>query len=184
MANEVWRETFTRIFLIMNVIKGAFVWNQSGIRIIGIMGVSVSLGAILISEYLDFHSGYSAPRSSKEQNSRNTFRNIFLFRNIPNERALKLAQTASQWRRQQLDSQSSPWNCRCCSFIHISHHHLDGFSSLLCSHFISYFFRCRRHFSSKVHTWDYSSRASVFLLRPWIFLTSSLSLQSFQSWIT
>ena len=43
--------------------KGAFVWDQSGIRIIGIMRVSVCLGAILIPEYLDFHSGYSAPRS-------------------------------------------------------------------------------------------------------------------------
>lgn len=30
--------------------KGAFVWDQSGIRIIGIMQVSVSLGAILIPE--------------------------------------------------------------------------------------------------------------------------------------
>ena len=34
-------------------IKGAFVWDQSGIRIIGIMQVSVCLGAILIPEYLD-----------------------------------------------------------------------------------------------------------------------------------
>ena len=40
--------------------KGAFVRDQSGIRIIGIMQVSVCLGAILIPEYLDFHSGYSA----------------------------------------------------------------------------------------------------------------------------
>ena len=39
--------------------KGAFVWDQSGIRIFGIMRVSVCLGAILIPEYLDFHSGYS-----------------------------------------------------------------------------------------------------------------------------
>ena len=43
--------------------QGAFVWDQSGIRIIGIMRVSVCLGAILILEYLDFHSGYSTPRS-------------------------------------------------------------------------------------------------------------------------
>ena len=35
------------------------------------------MGAILIPEYLDFHS-------AQEQNSRN----LFLFRNIPNERAL------------------------------------------------------------------------------------------------
>ena len=34
-------------------ILGAFVWDQSGIRIIGIMQVSVCLGAILIPEYLD-----------------------------------------------------------------------------------------------------------------------------------
>ena len=33
--------------------KGAFVWDQSGIRIIGIMQGSVCLGAILIPEYLD-----------------------------------------------------------------------------------------------------------------------------------
>ena len=42
---------------------GAFVWDQSGIRIVGIMQVSVCLRAILIPEYLDFHSGYSSPRS-------------------------------------------------------------------------------------------------------------------------
>ena len=48
---------------IQNEIKGAFVWDQSGIRIIGILRVSVRLGAILIPEYLDFHSGYSTPRS-------------------------------------------------------------------------------------------------------------------------
>ena len=45
------------------IIKGTFVWDQSGIRIIGIMRVSVCLGAILIPEYLDFHSGYSSLRS-------------------------------------------------------------------------------------------------------------------------
>ena len=44
-------------------ILGAFVWDQSGIRIIGIMQVSVCLGAILIPEYLNFHSGYSSPMS-------------------------------------------------------------------------------------------------------------------------
>ena len=38
-------------------------WDQSRIRIIGIMRVSVCLGAILIPDYLDFHSSYSAPRS-------------------------------------------------------------------------------------------------------------------------
>jgi len=44
-------------------IKGAFVWDQSGIRIIEIMRVSVCLGAMLIPEYLDLYSSYSAPRS-------------------------------------------------------------------------------------------------------------------------
>ena len=43
--------------------KGAFVWDQSGIRIIGIMQVSVRLAALPIPEYLDFQSGNSAPRS-------------------------------------------------------------------------------------------------------------------------
>ena len=40
-------------------------FSQSGIRIIGIIQESVCLGAtcILIPEYLDFHSGYSAARS-------------------------------------------------------------------------------------------------------------------------
>ena len=35
------------------ITQGTFVWDQSGIRIIGIMRVSVCLGAILIPEYLD-----------------------------------------------------------------------------------------------------------------------------------
>ena len=48
---------------LIHSIKGAFDWDQSGIRTIEIMRVSVCLGAILVSEYLDFHSGYSAPRS-------------------------------------------------------------------------------------------------------------------------
>ena len=51
------------------------------------MRVSVCLGAILIPEYLDLHSGYFY---SQEQNSWNIFRNVF--RNIPNERALNLNQ--------------------------------------------------------------------------------------------
>ena len=50
------------------------------------MQVSVCLGAILIPEYLDSHSGYSAPRRRIARII--IFRNIFLFRNIPNERAL------------------------------------------------------------------------------------------------
>ena len=43
--------------------QGAFVWDQSGIRITGIIQVSVCLGAILIPDYPDFHSGYFTPRS-------------------------------------------------------------------------------------------------------------------------
>ena len=43
--------------------RARFVWDQSGIRITGIMQVSVRLAALPIPEYLDFHSGYSAPRS-------------------------------------------------------------------------------------------------------------------------
>ena len=37
-----------------NQSEGAFVWDQSGIRITGIMRVCVCLGAILIPESLDF----------------------------------------------------------------------------------------------------------------------------------
>ena len=40
-----------------------FVWDQCGIRIIGLMRVSVCSGAILIPEQLDFHPSYSAPSS-------------------------------------------------------------------------------------------------------------------------
>ena len=41
------------LYFVWLLFKGAFVWDQSGIRIIGIMQVSVCLGAILIPEYLD-----------------------------------------------------------------------------------------------------------------------------------
>ena len=50
--------------------QGAFVWDQSGIRITAIMRVCVCLGAILIPESLDFHSGYSAPWSRIAARSR------------------------------------------------------------------------------------------------------------------
>ena len=65
--------------------KGAFVWDQSGIRIIGIMQGKVCLAALPIPEYLDFHSGYSAPRSRIGRiNSR-----IYSYSRIfPNEHAL------------------------------------------------------------------------------------------------
>ena len=68
-----------------NPIKGAFVWDQSGIRILGIMQVSVRLAALPIPEYLDFHSGYSAPRSRIA----GIYSRIYsYFRIFPNERAL------------------------------------------------------------------------------------------------
>ena len=54
------------------------------------MRVSVCLGVVPIPEYVDFHSGYSASRSRIAGiYSGDIFRNIFLFRNIPNERTLK-----------------------------------------------------------------------------------------------
>ena len=66
-------------------LKGAFVWYQSGIRIIGIMQVSVRLAALPIPEYLDFHSGYSAPRSRIA----GIYSRIYSYSRIfPNERAL------------------------------------------------------------------------------------------------
>ena len=64
--------------------KGEFVWDQSGIRIIGIMQVSVRLAALPIPEYLDFHSGYSAPRSRIA----GIYSRIYSYSRIfPNERA-------------------------------------------------------------------------------------------------
>ena len=53
------------------------------------MQVSVCLGAILIPEYLDSILAILL-LGAEEQNSRNIFRNTFLFRNIPNERALSI----------------------------------------------------------------------------------------------
>ena len=43
---------------------------------------------------------------SQEQNSRNIFRNIFLFRNIPNERTLKLYLNSSMYHRNIFGSSS------------------------------------------------------------------------------
>ena len=67
------------------------------------MQVSVRLAALPIPEYLDFHSGYSAPRS---QNSRNIFQNIFLFQNIPKQtrpkRSRRLFVYVIAWARGQL----------------------------------------------------------------------------------
>ena len=65
--------------------NGAFVWDQSGIRIIGIMQVSVRLATLPIPEYLDFHSGYSAPRSRIAV----IYSRIYSYSTIfPNERGL------------------------------------------------------------------------------------------------
>ena len=65
--------------------EGAFVWDQSGIRIIGMMQVSVRLAALPIPEYLDSHSGYSAPRSRIA----GIYSRIYSYSRIfPNERAL------------------------------------------------------------------------------------------------
>ena len=67
-------------------VKGAFVWDQSGIRKIGIMQVSVCLGATFIPAGIP---RFPFPLfCSQGQNNRNIFRNVFLFRNIPNECAL------------------------------------------------------------------------------------------------
>ena len=52
------------------------------------MQVSVRLAALPISEYLDFHSGYSAPRSRIA----GTYSRIYSYTRIfPNERAPSLA---------------------------------------------------------------------------------------------
>ena len=48
---------------------GAFLSDQSGIRMIGIMRASVCLGAILIPEYLDFHSGHSSYSGISQTNA-------------------------------------------------------------------------------------------------------------------
>ena len=76
LKNEVRYETST---------MGAFVWDQSGIRIIGIMQVSVRLAALPITEYLDFHSSYAAPWSRIA----GIYSRIYSYSRIfPNERAL------------------------------------------------------------------------------------------------
>ena len=67
--------------------EGAFVWDQSGIRITGIMQISVRLAALPIPEYLDFHSGYSAPRSRIA----GIYSTIYSYsRLFPNERTLSV----------------------------------------------------------------------------------------------
>ena len=68
--------------------KGAFVWDQSGIRIIGKTRLSVSLGAILIPEYLDFHSGYYALRRKIAGIYFGMCSGIYSYSGIPNQRTL------------------------------------------------------------------------------------------------
>ena len=59
--------------------------GSSGIRIIGIIQVSVRLAAPPIPAYLDFHSGYSSPRSRIA----GIYSRIYSYSRIfPNERAL------------------------------------------------------------------------------------------------
>ena len=80
------------------VSKGAFFWDQSGIRLIQIIRVSIFLGA-------NYHFGIPGFPfrlfCSQEQNSRNIsrnkFQNILLFRNIPNEHALKKVVVLCRW---------------------------------------------------------------------------------------
>ena len=57
ISNRLKRNNFSSCRL-KRLSKGAFVWDESGIRIIGIMQVSVRLAALPIPEYLDFHSSY------------------------------------------------------------------------------------------------------------------------------
>ena len=47
----------------LNSTKGAFFWDYSGIGILGIDGISVLLGAIPFSEWMEYHSVHSAPGS-------------------------------------------------------------------------------------------------------------------------
>ena len=66
--------------------KGAFVWDQSGLRIIGIIQVSVCLGVILIPEYLDSILAILLPSRIAGIYSRiHSYSGIF-----PNERALRI----------------------------------------------------------------------------------------------
>ena len=44
-------------------IEGAFFWDYSGIGILGIDGFCILLGAILFSEWTEYHSVHSAPDS-------------------------------------------------------------------------------------------------------------------------
>ena len=78
------------LYEVRQVFKGTFVWDQSGIRIIGIMQVSVCLGAVLILDGFipGFHSGYSVPRSRIA----GIYSGIHSYSGVlPNERALSEA---------------------------------------------------------------------------------------------
>ena len=64
LTNYLWILTLYSNIIWRNVIdKGRVRLGSIRNKIIGIMRVSICLGAILIQEYLDFYSGYSAPRS-------------------------------------------------------------------------------------------------------------------------
>ena len=67
--------------------KGVFVWDQSGTRIVGIMQVSIHLGAILIPEYLDSIPTILLPRAE----SLECILRIYSYSGLtPNESALNL----------------------------------------------------------------------------------------------
>ena len=94
----VWRNSWPSWFTVkviscMKVLLnlGRVRLGQSGIRIIGIMQVSVRLAALPIPEYLDFHSGYSAPRNRIA----GIYSRIYSYSRIfPNERAPKSVYTS------------------------------------------------------------------------------------------
>ena len=66
-------------------------WNNASKRLFGSYSHSRIPGFPLRYPFLLFYS--------QEQNSRNIFRNKFLFRNIPNERALKFQMAVGAWQR-------------------------------------------------------------------------------------
>ena len=78
LKGNVFKKLLTKLAL-EKYTKGAFVWDQSRIRIIGIMQVSVCLGAILILEYVDSRSRIAGIYSGIH-----SYSGIF-----PNERALR-----------------------------------------------------------------------------------------------
>ena len=79
--------------------KGAFVWDQSGIRIVEVVQESFRLGAIFIPEYLD---STQAPKRKKKQEY---ILRIYSFFSglIPNESALSVVNDACFFTYESLD---------------------------------------------------------------------------------